>query len=167
MRIETTSGGRKEASVTRVTFRLQAVLAHRSLAIDLVSTLAEQISTADRPFRNAITTAFGEAFNNIAIHAYKGRTDGMLEVEAELGSDHMTLRLLDEGMRADLSAVDVPDLDALPEGGLGVFMMHALVDEVVYESGPPNVLSLTKRTSSAPGRSAGAGPAPSRESASK
>jgi len=42
-----------------------------------------------------------------------------------------------------------PDLDAVPEGGLGIFMINALVDEVVYESGTPNVLSLTKRTTAA------------------
>ena len=46
-------------AVTLVTFRLRASLTHRSLAIDLVSTLIEHISTADRSFRNAMTTAFG------------------------------------------------------------------------------------------------------------
>jgi serine/threonine-protein kinase RsbW len=131
---------------THVTFRLRATLAHRSLAIDLVSALVDHVKANDRAFRNAITTAFGEAFNNVVIHAYRGRTDGMLDVEAELGSDHMTLRLIDDGVKVDLSSVDPPDLDALPEGGLGIFMIHSLVDEVVYNSGTPNVLSLTKRT---------------------
>lgn len=135
--------------VLRVTFRLQATLAHRSLAIDLVSTLVEHVTNADRAFRNAITTAFGEAFNNIVIHAYKGRSDGLLDVEAELGRDHMTLKLSDDGFHADLASVEAPDLDALPEGGLGIFMINALVDEVVYASGTPNVLSLTKRTTAA------------------
>jgi hypothetical protein len=31
---------------------------------------------------------------------------------------------------------------------MGVFMIHALVDEVIYRGGSPNVLSLTKRTTS-------------------
>ena len=155
MSIETTSNGAGEPTVTRVTFRLRASLSQRSLAIDLVSALVEHVSTADRGFRNAITTAFGEAFNNVVIHGYRNRSDGMLDVEAELGSDHMTLKLMDDGVKADLSTVKRPDLDTLPEGGLGVFMIHALVDEVVYQSGTPNVLSLTKRTT------------PSRESAPK
>jgi serine/threonine-protein kinase RsbW len=138
--------GPGEPTVTHVTFRLRASLAHRSLAIDLVSTLVEHVKTADREFRNAITTAFGEAFNNVVIHGYRDRTDGMLDVEAELGSDHMTLRLIDDGVQPDLSTVTAPDLSTLPEGGLGIFMIHALVDEVVYNSGTRNVLSLTKRT---------------------
>ena len=141
-----TGSDAEEPTVTHVTFRLRASLAHRSLAIDLVSTLVEHVKSADREFRNAITTAFGEAFNNVVIHGYRNRTDGMLDVEAELGSNHMTLRLIDDGVQADLSSVATPDLSTLPEGGLGIFMIHALVDEVVYNSGTPNVLSLTKRT---------------------
>ena len=146
MHAETKSNGPGEPTVTHVTFRLRASLAHRSLAIDLVSTLVEHVKSADRDFRNAITTAFGEAFNNVVIHGYRNRTDGMLDVEVELGPDHMTLRLIDDGVQADLSSVTPPDLSTLPEGGLGIFMIHALVDEVVYNSGPRNVLSLTKRT---------------------
>jgi serine/threonine-protein kinase RsbW len=150
---------RPDPRVTRVNVRLEARLSNRSLAIDLVATLVDHVKTADRNFRNAVTTAFGEAFNNVVIHGYKDRSDGMLEVEAELGAEHITLELMDEGAQADLSRVEAPDLDALPEGGLGVFMIHALVDEVVYQSGSPNVLRLTKRTTPRPG--------PDRESASK
>ncbi len=166
MKSEATSNGPGDGAVTavtRVTFRVPARLAQRSLAIDLVSTLVEHVKTADRGFRNAITTAFGEAFNNVVIHGYKNRSDGILDVEAELGSDYMTLKMMDDGLQADFSAVSQPDLDTLPEGGLGVFMIHALVDEVVYNSGSPNVLSLTKRmTPPDP-----ASNAPSRESASE
>jgi anti-sigma regulatory factor (Ser/Thr protein kinase) len=46
--------------------------------------------------------------------------------------------------------VSPPDLDSMPQGGLGVFMIYALVDEVAYRCGAVNVLSLTKRTSTAP-----------------
>jgi serine/threonine-protein kinase RsbW len=145
VRVDTTS----KDGITRVSFRLRACLAHRSLAIDLVSTLTEHVKNADRGFRNAIITAFGEAFNNVAIHGYRNRPDGMLDVEADLGPDSMTLRLMDTGNAVDLSSVTTPDLDGLPEGGLGVFMIFALVDEVVYRGGNPNVLSLTKRTTPA------------------
>ena len=49
-------------------------------------------------------------------------------------------------LRGPVGSVAVPDLDALPEGGLGLYMMRALMDEVDYQSGNPNVLCLTKRT---------------------
>lgn len=127
-------------------FRLSASLEHRPLAISLVSTLIDHVETADRTFRHAMITAFGEAFNNIVIHGYRDRSDGILDVEAELSPDRMTLRLIDNGHAVDFGGLHPPELDTMPERGMGVFLINALVDEVVYQAGAPNVLSLTKRT---------------------
>lgn len=93
-------------------------------------------------------TAFGEAFNNIVTHGYRGRSDGMLDVEAEFHREALTLRLKDDGAEVDFGTIQPPDLATLPESGMGVFIMHAMVDEVLYERGALNVLSLTKRMSS-------------------
>ena len=133
---------------TRVALKFQASLEQRPLAIDLVSTLISHVDGADRSFRHEMVTAFGEAFNNIVIHGYRGQEVGMLEVEAELCAGKMTLTLIDTGRPVDFDGLGDPDLDSLPEGGMGVFMIRALVDEVVYRGGAPNVLSLTKRISS-------------------
>jgi serine/threonine-protein kinase RsbW len=135
-------------STTRVALKFKASLEHRPLAIDLVSTLIGHVHAADRSFRHEMVTAFGEAFNNIVIHAYRDQEGGMLEVEVELYPDRMTLRLMDTGRAVDFGGLNPPDLDSMPERGMGVFMIHALVDEVVYRGGAPNVLSLTKRTAS-------------------
>jgi serine/threonine-protein kinase RsbW len=140
----------EEVSVSRIAFRLSASLDHRPLAIDLVSCLAAHVVRADRSFRHEIVTAFSEAFNNIVIHAYRGRSDGMLDIEVELCADSITLKLMDEGLAVNFGGLKPPDLDSMPERGMGVFMIHALVDEVVYQSGRPNVLSLVKRASSTP-----------------
>lgn len=133
----------------RVTFRVDARLANRAVAFDLVGTLVGHVKAGGEDFRHAVTTAFGEAYNNVVIHAYRGRTDGVLEVEAEVSPEHITLHLKDTGKSADFEEVALPDLDGLPEGGLGVYMMRALLDEVVYKAGTPNVLTLTKRTGGA------------------
>ena len=41
-----------------------------------------------------------------------------------------------------------PDLDALPESGMGIYIIKSFMDEVTYRSsdrpGAPNVLSMTK-----------------------
>jgi serine/threonine-protein kinase RsbW len=133
---------------TRVALKFKASLEHRPLAIDLVSTLISHVEGADRSFRHEMVTAFGEAFNNIVIHGYRGQEVGMLEVEVELCAGKMTLTLMDTGNPVDFEGLSAPDLDSLPEGGMGVFMIRALVDEVVYRGGAPNVLSLTKRIAS-------------------
>lgn len=148
----TTDSGTDHASnVTRVSLRFSALLSYRPVAIDLISALIEHADGADRDFRNEMVTAFGEAFNNIVIHGYRGRSDGMLDIEAEMGPDQVRLCLSDTGREVDFATVPSPDLTSMPESGMGVFMIHALVDEVVYRGGSPNVLSLTKRTSSAGG----------------
>jgi serine/threonine-protein kinase RsbW len=128
-----------------VSFRLRACLEQRSMAIDLVSAVLGHVRGADRNFRHEFVTAFGEAFNNIVIHGYRGRTDGLLDVDVELVNEGVTMRLKDHGHPVDLESVEPPDLESMPERGMGVFMIHALIDEVAYERGNPNVLSLTKR----------------------
>lgn len=142
---ETKCHERSQVGSTWLSFRLRATLDCRPIAIDLVSTVAKHVG--DATFRHEIVTAFGEAFNNVVIHGYRDRADGFLEVEAELHGDQLTLRLLDTGNPADFESMSPPDLDSMPESGMGLFMIHALVDEVVYERGAPNVLSLTKRIS--------------------
>ena len=143
------SGASGAGHVARVALRFPAVLDYRPVAIDLVSALIQQVEHGDRDFRNAMLTAFGEAFNNIVIHGYRGRPDGMLDVEAEMTADRMTLRLSDTGQSVNFNDVETPDLDAMPESGMGVFMIHSLVDDVQYLRGSPNVLTLIKRTTSA------------------
>jgi serine/threonine-protein kinase RsbW len=142
------SGLSGAAQGTRVALRFPATLEYRPVAIDLVSALIQQVVRADRTFRNEMVTAFGEAFNNIVNHGYRGRRDGMLDVEAEMTADRMTLRLIDTGQSVAFGDVEPPDLDSMPESGMGVFMIHALVDDVQYQGGSPNVLTLVKRTPS-------------------
>ncbi len=132
-----------ESKVVRLQFA--ALFAHRSVAIDLVGCLVAHV-TSDGTFRDAVTTAFGEAFNNVVEHSYRDRSDGLLDVEAEISETRVKLTLTDSGLPADLTEVALPDLATLPEGGMGLYMMHSFVDEVVYRAGSPNVLTLTKWT---------------------
>lgn len=130
-----------------VTLRMQASLSYRPVAISLVGSLVDVIPTHNINFRNDVVTAFGEAFNNVVIHGYKDRSDGILEVEAELGFDRITLHIIDNGREIDFSHLALPDFDALPESGMGIFMISALVDDLRYTSGGErNVLTLIKRT---------------------
>jgi len=84
----------------------------------------------------------GEAYNNIALHGYAGREPGTIRMEIEQGSDWIRVVLTDTGASFDPAGARPPDLDALPESGLGVFIMRSFVDEVTYVPGPPNVLTL-------------------------
>jgi serine/threonine-protein kinase RsbW len=145
------SGKDADPLVTRVALRFAAAIDYRPVAIALVSALSQQVERADRNFRNELVTAFGEAFNNIVLHGYRGRLDGTLDVEAEMSRDRIVLRLIDHGHDVNFGAITPPDLESMPESGMGVFMIHSLVDDVQYKGGPPNVLTLVKCTAGAGG----------------
>ncbi len=87
-----------------------------------------------------IVTAFGEVFNNIAIH---GDADTMeIELRARPGQLDITVR--ERGAAFDIDAVLPPDLNALPEGGMGLFLARAALDRFEYTAGEPNVWHMVK-----------------------
>lgn len=98
-----------------------------------------------------IQLAADEAASNIIEHAYEGVSDGLLELSCGVSGNVITIILVDHGEPFDPSAVPLPDLKAdLSErkiGGLGIFLMRKLMDEVRYEIKPNkgNILTMTKR----------------------
>jgi len=102
-------------------------------------------------FDDKVVSAVGEAFNNVAIHAYRDVSPGAVAFEIEVSADGITLRMSDTG-RAFEPTVEVrrqPDLATLPESHMGLFIMRACMDKVTYCPGgspaTPNLLTLTKR----------------------
>jgi len=98
-----------------------------------------------------IQLATDEAASNIIEHAYDGVTDGVLDLSCGMENDAIKIILIDYGESFDPSAVPIPDLKAdLSErkiGGLGIFLMRKLMDEVHYEpiSDKSKVLTMIKR----------------------
>lgn len=99
----------------------------------------------------SIQLAVDEAASNIIEHAYAGVTDSQLELACSMEGDLLTIMLLDHGRPFDPNLVPPPDLNAdLSDrkiGGLGIYLMRKLMDEVRYESSSDggNRLTLTKR----------------------
>lgn len=98
----------------------------------------------------AIQLAADEAASNIIEHAYAGRADAQFELSCDFQKDRLIITFYDQGKPFDVSKVKKPDLKAdLSErkiGGLGIFLMRKLMDEVHYKTaGSENVLTLIKR----------------------
>ena len=98
-----------------------------------------------------IQLATDEAASNIIEHAYEGVKNGILELSCGFRGDAIVIILVDHGEPFDPSEVPMPDLKAdLSErkiGGLGIFLMRKLMDEVHYESQPSrnsNTLTMIK-----------------------
>ncbi|MSP62759.1 MAG: ATP-binding protein [Myxococcales bacterium] len=128
--------------------RIPGNLRYRDLAVRAVAAASKLVGTGDRHFDDEVVSAFGEAFNNIALHGYRDH-QGEVEIEIEVGADWLTIHLRDRGASFDVSDIPDPDLDTLPESGLGIFIIRSFMDEVSYLAGEPNLLSMTKRYSEA------------------
>jgi serine/threonine-protein kinase RsbW len=102
----------------------------------------------------AVEVSVDEACTNVIEHAYKGIKGGDIECLCDAKSDYLTIVIRDHGKPFDPG--DVPDPDFHAElkdrriGGLGVYLMRRLMDEVHYETieSSGNVLTMVKHRSS-------------------
>ena len=117
---------------------------------DFVGTIARNNDFTDKEIYN-IQLAADEAASNIIEHAYEGVKDGVIDVSCGVKNDVITIIMIDYGESFDPAAVPLPDLKAdLSErkiGGLGIFLMRKLMDEVHYETrrDKSNILTMTKQ----------------------
>ena len=117
---------------------------------EFVGDIARAGGFGDKDVYN-IQLAADEAASNIIEHAYEGVSNGVLELSCGVKGNVITIILVDHGESFDPSEIPLPDLKAdLSErkiGGLGIFLMRKLMDEVHYEVKPnkSNVLTMIKR----------------------
>jgi phosphoserine phosphatase RsbU/P len=76
--------------------------------------------------------AVTEATSNIIRHAYRGRTDQRIQIEADGFADRIYLRLYYLGEAFDPETVALPAFDGSRQGGFGVYIIARSVDEVRY-----------------------------------
>jgi serine/threonine-protein kinase RsbW len=140
-----------------IRLRVPGALKYRDLAVRAVAAACKLVGSGEghssgplrvnREFDDQVVSAFGEAFNNAALHSYRGRTPGDVEIEMEVGLESIVIRMIDYGNSFDIGHVPEPDLDSLPESGLGIFIIKSFMDEVEYKAGAPNILCMKKRLS--------------------
>lgn len=144
--------------------RVPGAIGYRHLAIRLVTTACKMALDASGPgaeaqaageasdegkaapgdFEAEVVSAFGEAFNNVAVHGFRDIPPGPVQIEVDWDDEKLTITIVEEGHSFDPNAVAAPDLDALPEGGMGLFIMRSCMDQLDYRPGPPNVLRMVK-----------------------
>ena len=99
----------------------------------------------------SLQLAADEAASNIIEHAYMGVSNANLDITSDMRGDKLIITMHDTGIPFDPSSVRQPNLKAdLSErqiGGLGVYLMRKLMDEVRYESNSKtgNLLTMIKR----------------------
>ncbi|MGD8404343.1 MAG: ATP-binding protein [Anaerolineales bacterium] len=116
---------------------------------EFVGEAAGQVGFSDKEIYS-IQLAADEASSNIIEHAYGGIKGGKLEIECTIIDGGLKLVMRDQGKSFNPSSVPEPNVNAdLSErkiGGLGMYLMRKLMDEVTYESSVKgdNVLTMIK-----------------------
>ena len=117
---------------------------------EFVGKIAREGGFSDKDVYN-IQLATDEAASNMIEHSYENIPDGVIDLSCAMEGDQIRIVLIDYGEPFDPSAIPMPDLKAdLSDrkiGGLGIFLMRKLMDEVHYEPKPDksNVLTMIKR----------------------
>ena len=103
--------------------------------------------------RAEILLALGEILNNVVEHSVAGLTDPHVHLDMAREGQRLLVEIVDHGRPLPPSLLSAPslpampddpaDIDALPEGGFGWFIIHRLAREMTYErEGGANVLSF-------------------------
>ena len=114
-----------------------------------VRELASQQGCCDENL-DCMVMAINEACMNVIQHAYGGREDGEIIVEFWKDDSELLVRIYDFAEKVDLQAIKSRDLNEVRPGGLGVHIIHQVMDSVEYKNqteGIGNVLEMRKQLS--------------------
>ncbi len=115
-----------------------------------IAKVAEKVGFADDDI-GKIELACDEACANVIKHAYSdGKTKQSLDVAIKINYQKFTIIVTDHGKGFEPDAIKLPDmkeyLAELKVGGLGIYLMKTLMDEVDYliEPGVRNQVKMVK-----------------------
>jgi serine/threonine-protein kinase RsbW len=117
--------------------------------VDFVTTAAHAAGLDDRSV-DAVQLAVDEACSNIIEHAYGGEERGEIRCDCQVAQGRLTVSLTDFGVPFDPTVVPEPnlcnDIERRTEGGLGLYLMRQLMDNVDFYFHPVhgNVLTMVK-----------------------
>ncbi|MGO4537522.1 anti-sigma B factor RsbW [Paenibacillus sp. 2TAB19] len=96
--------------------------------------------------------AVTEACTNAVLHAYESGQSGMIHIRIELDKQGICIRVKDDGNSFDYDNATqqfvshhLKSLNDVKAGGLGLFLMHALMDNVEVRTDRGTEVILTKQ----------------------
>jgi serine/threonine-protein kinase RsbW len=95
--------------------------------------------------------AVSEACNNAVLHAYEGEENGSIDIEFAAAEDELRISVRDRGdsfepaARQSASSLHGKSIEEIQSGGLGLYLMQALMDSVEVNTDQGTTVILTKR----------------------
>lgn len=121
---------------------------------DFIASAAREVGIQEDTVED-IMLAVDEACSNIIKHAYGSKPEGEIKIELDYTNDKFTVIIQDHGSSFEPDLIPEPDLQKYYRqrrvGGLGMFLMKSLMDDVKYVSVPGkyNRVMLIKNISGA------------------
>jgi len=126
--------GEAPRSLARAELEIRSDLADlrtaREFVHDFCRMVPEGLLTRDDVTQ--LELAVNEAASNIMKHAYHGRADQRIQLDADAFPSRVSIRLHHLGDSFDPAAVSPPALDGSRESGFGLYLITKNVDDVRY-----------------------------------
>ena len=109
------------------------------------------VANLDVGLAMSLNLALEEAVSNVIMYAYPPGSDGLVDVEAVIRKDELRFILSDSGVAFDPTAAPEADItldvSERPIGGLGIFLVRNIMDEVSYTRSDDgkNILTMIKK----------------------
>jgi serine/threonine-protein kinase RsbW len=97
-----------------------------------------------------IALAVDEACTNVIKHAHNHDASRLMDIQIQTDANKMKITITDKGRGFDITKLKDPDVEKYiresRHGGLGIYLIKTLMDEVDYEFNPgvKNQVQLTK-----------------------
>ncbi len=117
--------------------------------IDIRHTLSKALAQTclSKEECGSIILAVDEACSNIIRHSYKNDHTQSIAVSIEFDNCCLTITVKDKGIEFDPTAAAKRDITEIKPGGLGIYIIHQVMDKVEYTRTPDgyNRLKITKK----------------------
>ena len=124
--------------MVRKTVKLQSARMDNLTAVrDMLEDICQQQQVPESTCFNLVLCA-DEVCTNVIMHGYADQSPGPMIITAQADTDTITITVSDEGRPFVPEEVPTPDLNADWQtrkiGGLGLFLVKTLMDEIRYET---------------------------------
>lgn len=130
-------------------FTINSAYQNVSSVCFIIKTFCEELHINGDKVRE-IELSIAEALNNIIKHSYKGNEENKIDICMSVDDGKFIINLTDYGesrknVGKPVLEFDPADIDSLPEGGMGLFIIEKLMDENIYSiDGNKNIFTLVK-----------------------
>ena len=136
-------------NVKKELIAIPAQMSYLSQVRDFIEHIGRKYKYSDK-VANSFKLVIEEACTNIIRHGYRDIKGGEITLKAIIRRQSLTIVIIDQGISFDPRQAATPDLQKYiqigKKGGLGIFMMRKLMDDVQYSiTSRGNELRLTKQ----------------------